>query len=624
MKKKTIGISVDQVRSEYEEGQDFLRTRKLRWVRQLVLMNNLRRGDQNISTSMLFSFFNRVFSNLYQDKNTIAFIGSEDSEFKKIEALKKLQQFDSQEMDKPLLDYDWLWDTLFFAAGYCETLDFDHEKKLMVPSVINPLMFVYDPYFSEVQKWRYYGKWVLHSGAEIKELIDDGTIDGISSLRDIVPGVEPEIWDYKVKREQAREANPTIQETDSPNKIYQLWEHATYNKAGEKVVAWADRNFKYVLRGNILDLKDGKAGKSKWPVVKKEAFREPHSSIAVSVPDLVEDKHRATAVLYNLSYVAAKDEANPLYVYDQDAVQDESQLLQRQIKQHIPVKGDPDMAIKPMRKNSAVTNSLLSFMGILKNEAAEVIGTTQIAQPAQKGKKTATEAAILQQIADLAGSLQSKVLAIGEKEFWSHWYKRYERYAAEGDKKIISISNVNSVNFEEIDLKDILTKFPPKVMVLSSKEAEYKEMTLRRELSQQFPVFGKIMDGPSLKNFLKFVYFPKFITDSSTIEMMIPKTMDEIKSEQENELLAVDKLSPIDSTDDDETHLYVHYSAKKTAATWSHILAHEKQRADKLKRQQTAPPPQTAGQAKQMPAKETLPQETAAPLKGAVGATLSQ
>ena len=89
---------------------------------------------------------------------------------------------------------------------------------------------------------------------------------------------------------------------------------------------------------------------SKWPIVVKEAFRIPHASIPFSVADLLEDKHRAKSVILNLLYIGAKDTANPIYLYDPDKVKDVSQFLSRQVSQHIPIEGDPMMAVQPLNK----------------------------------------------------------------------------------------------------------------------------------------------------------------------------------------------------------------------------------------------------------------------------------
>ncbi len=572
-------LLVRQVENEYQEGQDFLRAKKLRQVNQLILINNLRRGDQNIASSMLFTFFNRVFSNLYDDKIQIKFIPSEDADMKKTETLNKLAVNDYQEMEKSLIDYDWLWDTLFFGRGYCETINFDKEKKILVPTVINPLTMVYDPYFSNPKDWRYYGKWVFLSRHKINQYIRDKVISGIKTASEIADGADAEIWDYKVRREQAKEATPVSIESSSRNQIYQIYEGYTIDENGEKIIVWTDKNFSKILRKKKLS--DILKKDEDWPIVVKEAFREPHSSVPVSLPDIVEDKHRALNVLYNLAYIAAKDEANPIYIYKPTGVVDTTQLFQRQVNQHIPV-NEMD-AIAPLNKDAALSNSLMAFMNLIKSEAADVMGTTQVTPIQPKGKKTATESAILQQIADLSQSLQSKVLSIGEKEFWSQWYSRYVNNMSSASKKTISLTGINPT-FEEITMSDIKTKFPPRILVLSAKEAEYKQMVERRELSQQFPILSKSMTPESFSHFLKNVYLPKFeIMDSETIDLILPKSIDEIKAEQENEQLNNDVLAKIDPTDDDEAHLYVHAQAKNTPAKWAHYLTHEKQRAMKLK-----------------------------------------
>ena len=143
------------IESYYRESQDFLAQRKQRQVRQLVLLNNLQRGDQNIASTLLITLFNRVLSNLYDDKLQIKFIPSQGITQNQINSYNILAQSDYLEMQKPKIDYDWAWDTLFFGRGYCETLQFDKKQKIMKPTIINPLVFGYDPYFEEVQSWRY-------------------------------------------------------------------------------------------------------------------------------------------------------------------------------------------------------------------------------------------------------------------------------------------------------------------------------------------------------------------------------------------------------------------------------------------------------------------------------------
>ena len=567
----------------YMESFYYLNPRKIRQVNQIALLNNLQRGDENIASTLLLTLFNRVMASLYDDKIQIKFVPSEELDQKKINSLNLLAQNDYREMDKAKLDYDWVWDTLFFGRGYMETLRFDHKRKMMKPHVINPLVFGYDPFFAEPQEWRYYWKWITKSKHEINQLIQAGVIKGVNSAEDIPSGVDSYLWNYKIIRDRAKFVTPAA-DNSYEGDIYQIMEMFAYDENGNKCVYWLDRDFSKVLYMHVLDLKDGEdivapdgtiiKTKSKWPIVVKEAYREPHSSIVFSVADLLEDKHRARSVLLNLAFLAAKDKANPLYQYDPDKVRDVTQLLSRQIYQHIPVT-DVASAIAPLNTDAALDPSLQAFMQMLNTEASDPVGANIEAAP-RPGKQTATEAAIQQQLADLAQSLQSKVLQFGEAEFWSHWYCRYRRYTKAGDEKIATVVGVKDVSFEKIDLGDIQTSFPPGVLVFSAKDAEYKELVERRDFMELLPVLQGTLSMDGMKNFYKYVFLPKFQSlDPQTIEVLLPDSLDELKAEQENELLGVNDMAKVLPTDNHEQHLAVHAQAPNTWAKWIHISWHE-------------------------------------------------
>ena len=190
----------------YEESFQFLQSRKARQVKQLVLLNNLQRGDQNIASTLLLTLFNRVLSNLYDDKLQVKFLPSQGIKQNQLNSYNVLAQSDYLEMGKVKLDYDWVWDTLFFGRGYMETLRFNKKRKIMEPHVINPLVFGYDPFFEEVQDWRYYWKWISKSKVEVERLIANGTITGIKNTNEIPGGVDEYLWNYKILRDAAKKA----------------------------------------------------------------------------------------------------------------------------------------------------------------------------------------------------------------------------------------------------------------------------------------------------------------------------------------------------------------------------------------------------------------------------------
>lgn len=608
------------IQSRYMESFMFLQARKKRQVNQLVLLNNLHRGDQNIASTLLLTLFNRVLSSLYDDKLQVKFLPSQGIDQDQINAYNILAQSDYLEMDKAKLDYDWCWDTLFFGRGYLETLRFNKKRKIMEPHVINPLVFGYDPYMTEVQDWRYYWKWITKSNWDLKKLIKSGYITGIKDPKEIPSGVDPYLWEYKVKLDQARAGVATPPDS-SFGDVFQILEYYGYDDDGDKCVYWLDKSFSKVLMHEKLEFEDNEDGSSKWPIVVKESYREPHSSIPFSVADLLDDKHRAKSVLLNLAFIAAKDEANPVYLYNSEKVDDVTQFLSRQVNQHIPV-SDVNDAVAPLNKANAMSPELINFIRVLEAEAEDPMGAGRPMQPeGGGGKQTATQAAIDQQLNDMAQSLLSKVMQFGESDFWSHWFHRYAKNAKALGSKMANIVGVKGVDSKKIELSVFNTDFPPGVLVYSAKEAEYKELVLRRDLMQLYPALMQTLDPDGMRNFNKHVFFPKFLQDPSLIDVMLPKTIDEIKAEQENEQLKKDIMPPIAPTDNHTTHIYTHMMVNpKTWAAWFHIMAHEELLAQQkameqmmMQQEQMGAPP-LGGKGK-VGAEKKSPLSQSAPLK---------
>lgn len=585
----------------YIESFNFLQARKQRQVRQLILLNNLQRGDMNIASTLLLTLFNRTLSTNYDDKQQVKFLPSQGITQEQLNSYNVLYQSDYLEMNKPKMDYDWAWDTIGFGSGYCETKKFNVKRKIMEPAVINPLVFGYDPFFEEVQDWRYYWKWITKSKVEIQRLIKNGTITGITKPEQIPSGVDPYLWNYKSLRDKAKKAIEPANDSMGGD-IFQILEFYSYDNEGNKQCEWLDKSFTKCVYQETLDLEDLDYGDqdkkgSKWPIIKKECFREPHSSVSFGVFDLLEDKHRAKSVLLNLAFLAAKDRANPLYWYN-DNVTDVTAFMSRQVSQHIKLDGTNKGAdsVGPINTEDPMSAGLIQFISMLTQEASDPVGAGQSAQPQQSQKeKTATSDAINQQLNDMAISLQSKIMQFGESEFASHWFHRYAKYGDVLKDKMANIVGVTGVESTLIDMKDFNTDYPPGVLVYSAKEADYKETVLRQDLMQQLPTIVQTMDPDGLRNFYKYVYWPKFLKDPSLVEIMFPKTLDEIKAEDENKQLVEEQYVQAQPTDNHTTHIYKHNMippGKRTWAMWFHIAEHEKF----LAQQKQQSPQQSGGQ----------------------------
>ena len=590
----------DKIQSKYEESFQYLQQRKTRQSQQLVLLSNLRRGEQNISSTLMITLFDRIMAGIYDDKMQVKFLPAQGITQDQINSYNVLAQSDYQEMGKAKIDYDWCWDTLGFGRGYVETLNFDKARKIMQPHVINPLNFGYDPYFENVQDWRYYWKWITKSKWDLEKIQKAGALKYKKPIDKLPAGIDEYLWNYKVRRDEAREGiSPSIDPIDGD--VYQILEFFGHDeKTGDKMIYWTDKNFSEILFEQKLDLEDGETliapnGKpierdSKWPIVVKEAFRIPHQSIPISVFDLLEDKHRAKAVLLNLAYIAAKDQANPLYWYDPTKVQNVSQFLSRQINQHIPVLGDGALAVGPINKANAMSPDLQAFIQYLDSEAEAPVGAGKpMSEPGGSTQQTATQAALDQQLNDMAQSIQSKVMQFGEQDFWSHWFHRYAKYGPELKEKTANIIGVKGVDSQIISLNDFRADFPPGTLIYSAKEAEYKNLVKRRDFMQLYPALQTSMDPDGFRNFNKHVFMPLMLEDPSLIDIMFPDSLDEIRAEGENERLVKDDMPDVLETDDHVTHIYIHMMVQpKTNATWFHLDWHQKLLAEQKKREMEA------------------------------------
>ena len=167
-------------------------------------------------------------------------------------------------------------------------------------------------------------------------------------------------------------------------------------------------------------------------------------------------------------------------------------------------------------------------------------------------------------------------------------------------------------------------------MVYSAKEAEYKELVLRRDLMTLYPNLMQTMDADGLRNFNKFVFFPKFLSDPSLVDIMFPKTLDEIKAENENDQLKEDIMPDVLETDDHTTHIYTHYQViPKTWATWLHIEWHQRLLAEQKAMEQQAQQQQMMQQAEPMGqtrvgADQRNSKSAASPLKQAISQDMNK
>ena len=70
-------MKASTIQTYYQESFEFLQARKKRQASQLVLLSNLRRGEQNIASTLMLTLFDRVMAGVYDDKIQVRFLPSQ-------------------------------------------------------------------------------------------------------------------------------------------------------------------------------------------------------------------------------------------------------------------------------------------------------------------------------------------------------------------------------------------------------------------------------------------------------------------------------------------------------------------------------------------------------------------
>jgi len=102
----------------------------------------------------MFTIHQTLLSKLYMDKLVTEFVGREEGDAIVAENLTKMADYDYEGMMKDQVDFEWIWDTLFFRRGLVDMTGYisDRDNKIFLPTpvVIDITTFLRDPRASSV------------------------------------------------------------------------------------------------------------------------------------------------------------------------------------------------------------------------------------------------------------------------------------------------------------------------------------------------------------------------------------------------------------------------------------------------------------------------------------------
>lgn len=561
---------IDQIEAEYQLAYKHQQTKRTEQLRRLKLYNNQKRNPDKVGDPLLFTVFQTVFAQLYNDRLGVRFEGWEDGDDETAENTTAMAEYDYRLMGKDEQDYYWDWNTCFFGRGLCLLDEFDKEAMCPVMEVIDPMLFLRDPRASSVngdQKGyggcRFFGWEIGLSKAEMEENPAYFNIGLLKKGKDL-KSLKKEANEARAEA-QGRDDSANDEETLDENYEHELIQWFTKRK-GKMYLVTLGNSRKLLVR--YQELKG-----NKWPVIDRTLFPMANDWDGVSIPDLIEDKQRARAVMINLGMESALADLYPVYIFDQKRIKNPADLDFDKNK-FIPVNGDTTTAMTPVQKATfhQQVNLILNILDVASQKAVSAPETSQGVQPSQE--RTLGETALVAQGSDTRRSLAARIWGWSERRFWQQWYWLYKTYFEEGtDKKRIRIQGPLSASVRTLTRENIVSDVDPDVYVEPAYIAEAK-----RDLEyRRYSTFAQTVyqDPGTNRRYVNRRMAQLVGMKKAAINLMFPPTIDEMDAEEENQLLDDNKLPTVEAMEDDIVHIEIHSKASETAAKLAHIEAHK-------------------------------------------------
>jgi hypothetical protein len=561
---------IKEVESEYQYSYWYMMPKWSEWALRLRLYNNQRRDKTAVGDPLLFTTFNTVLASLYTDKMEVVFTPREEGDDEIAENLNNTAEFDYEEMEKDLVDYEWDWDAAFFGRGLCSMVEWDHEQNCPVPEVWDPMTVLRDPDATSVngdKKGRGKAKWLYREIRLSKEQMrDQGVYFNIDKVNDDGKNINSLVDRNKDLRDSAQgRANTNKWQVEGYNKTYRLIEGFRYFDG--KLVFFTLANDKTLM------VRYTELPRKYIPVIDRCIYPMSHDWDGASIPDLVEDKQRGRAILINVGLKSAKASVEPMYLFDTNKVKNRADL-NFEFNKFIAVDGNTDGAVVPMMKDR-MGSDVQYILNLLDANAQRATATPDIQQGQLSGqKRTATE---IDEVSNNIGtrySLSAKIWGWSEKRFWQYWYYSYKEYFTEKiAEKTVRISGALGARFRKMSRENLVAENADPDVAVQSKAIADAERFNNFKIFQG--VFAVIQNDPNANVRYAEKHLCKLAgMKQDQIDLLLPPTIDELTAQEENLKLEADKPIFVHPNDDHRIHIEIHNKLADTPAKIAHMNAH--------------------------------------------------
>ncbi len=564
-----VQMIVDQIEKEYQYCYKTSLPKIEEWYTRLKLYNNQRRLKDKVGDPLLFTVFQTILASLYDDGLKVEFRPREEGDIDQAENANLLAEYDNAEMKKDELDYEWDFEAMFFGRGVVCTMEFDYDRMCPAPEVWSRLTLLRDPDATSVNgnlkgqgACRFLGRETYQLQWKLKDHPAYFNLDKIEEGQKTADNLQEKSDDA---RAEAMGMEKIIDTDIGDNQYMRTLQWFTFLDGKRYFVELAN-NRKTIIR--LQELPD----QDEFPLVDRAIFPLLNTFDGVSIPDLIEDKQRARAVLLNAGLESAKANANPMYFFDSQRIKRRDQL-NYEFNKFVPVDGPPRDAVVPMTKDQIKSESQYIFQ-VLDESVQRALATPELQQGATPRKaRTLGELELMSAKVDTRYSLAAKIFGWSEKRFWKNWYKLYKEYFPGAIKeKTVRLQGVFGPEFKTFTKDDFVSKIDPDIIVESEAIARAQK-AVDRNILGEFLGFGSQLPGFNIRYAIQEMGRMSGFSKGK-IDQLMPPTYDEMSAETENQMMNEGNKPRVLLTDQHLNHIAIHSKSKNEALRDEHIATH--------------------------------------------------
>lgn len=565
---------IAQIQTEQKQAWWYIKPKWDEWALRIKLYNNQKRDKSAVGDNTLFTIFQTVLADLYSDTLDASFVPRESGDEETAENLSITAKYDHDQMEKDQIDYEWDWESLFFGRGLLALMEFDRENLAPVPEVWHVMTVLRDPFATSVNgdkkgrgRARFLGREMRMTKNEMEEMDVYFNYKSIKPTSTSTNSLVDE--NMRITAEAAGLSDASkFQNTKGENETHRLLEWFTVYKGKRVFITLAD-DMKRVVRFQELDGMD-------IPIIDRSIYPVPNSWDGVSVPDLIEDKQRAKAVLINLGLKGVKSNMHPMYLFDETLIKNRNDL-NFEFNKFVGVQGNPAGAVKVMERQTIKqdTQFILDTLSSGADKSTATPDTKQGARPSEGA--SATRDALIDQGSNTRYSLSAKIFGWSEKRFWKRWYSLYkDHFENKIDEKSVRITGALGAQWRPFTRENLITNTDPDVEIESKTVSDAKRFN---DLQQFRSYVQFVASDPNanlrfaLRHMGKLSGMAKDIVDR-----ILPPTIEEMRADEENKLMSEspDNVVKVLPTDDHQTHIEIHNKMEDEPSKIAHINAHKR------------------------------------------------